>query len=78
MVLISYSLWAFENADRSPVLGIPWTAVSIAPFALGLMQYALEVDAGSAGEPEEVVLHDHVLQGIGVVWLVTISLAVFG
>jgi decaprenyl-phosphate phosphoribosyltransferase len=76
MVLISYSLWAFENrADAW--LGVPWTAISIAPFTLGLLQYALEVDSGQAGEPEDVVLHDHVLQGIGVIWLVTISVAVF-
>jgi decaprenyl-phosphate phosphoribosyltransferase len=77
MVLISYSLWAFENKGANPVLGVPWTAVSIAPFTLGLLQYALEVDAGNAGEPEEVVLHDHVLQGLGLVWLAVISLAVF-
>ncbi len=76
MVLISYSLWAFENRGLG-VLGLPWTAISIAPFTLGLLQYALEVDTGNAGEPEDVVLHDHVLQGIGLVWLVTISLAVF-
>src|SRR5918998_734822 len=76
MVLISYSLWAFENRGDG-AMGVPWTAISIAPFTLGLLQYALEVDAGSAGEPEDVVLHDHVLQGIGVVWLVVISLAVF-
>lgn len=76
MVLISYSLWAFENPDQGS-FGVPWTAISIAPFTLGLLQYALEVDSGQAGEPEEVVLHDHVLQGIGVIWLVTISLAVF-
>jgi decaprenyl-phosphate phosphoribosyltransferase len=79
MVLISYSLWAFETAEVDPrdLLGIPWRAISIAPFTLGLLQYALEVDAGNAGEPEDVVLHDHVLQGIGVVWLVVISVAVF-
>ena len=76
MVLISYSLWAFENRGER-ALGVPWTAISIAPFTLGLLQYALEVDAGNAGEPEDVVLHDHVLQGIGVVWLVVISVAVF-
>jgi len=76
MVLISYSLWAFENRT-SGAYGVPWTAISIAPFTLGLLQYALEVDAGSAGEPEEVVLHDRVLQGIGLVWLVVISVAVF-
>ncbi|CAA9414838.1 MAG: 5-Phosphoribosyl diphosphate (PRPP): decaprenyl-phosphate 5-phosphoribosyltransferase [uncultured Propionibacteriaceae bacterium] len=77
MVLISYSLWAFENRGEDPALGVPWTALSIAPFTLGLLQYALEVDAGAAGEPEEVVLHDHVLQGVGLVWLVLISIGVF-
>jgi decaprenyl-phosphate phosphoribosyltransferase len=76
MVLISYSLWAFENRDGQPPLGVPWTAVSIAPFALGLLQYALEVDSGNAGEPEDVVLHDRVLQGIGLIWLVVILVAV--
>lgn len=76
MVLISYSLWAFENRSQ-PLYGVPWTAVSIAPFTLGLLQYALEVDAGEAGEPEDVVLHDRVLQGIGLVWLVVISVAVY-
>ena len=76
MVLISYSLWAFTNPN-SNALGVPWTAISIAPFTLALLQYALEVDSGQAGEPEDVVLHDHVLQGLGLIWLITISLAVF-
>jgi decaprenyl-phosphate phosphoribosyltransferase len=76
MVLISYCLWAFDNRGLQ-FLGVPWTAISIAPFTMGLLQYALEVDAGSAGEPEDVVLHDHVLQGLGLAWLVVISLGVF-
>src|SRR5215213_960847 len=79
MVLISYSLWAFENrasGSDPALLGVPWTAISIAPFTLGLLQYALEVDAGNAGEPEDVVLHDRVLQGIGLVWLGVILVAV--
>jgi decaprenyl-phosphate phosphoribosyltransferase len=75
-VVAFYSLWAFENR-ADPLLGVPWTAISIAPFTLGMLQYALEVDAGKAGEPEDVVLHDHVLQGLGVIWLATISIAVF-
>lgn len=76
LVVTCYSLWAFENPGREP-LGVPWTAISIAPFTLGMLQYALEVDAGQAGEPEDVVLHDHVLQGLGLIWLITISIAVF-
>ncbi|MGI3780490.1 MAG: decaprenyl-phosphate phosphoribosyltransferase [Janthinobacterium lividum] len=76
MVLISYSLWAFTNGGAG-AYKVPWTAISIAPFTLGLLQYALEVDSGNAGEPEEVVLHDRVLQVIGLVWLVVISIGVF-
>jgi hypothetical protein len=73
---LPYSLWAFENRGEG-TFGVPWTAISIAPFTLALLQYALEVDAGTAGEPEEVVLNDRVLQGLGLVWLAVISIAVF-
>jgi len=76
MVLISYSLWAFTNGGVG-AYAVPWTAISIAPFTLGLLQYALEVDSGNAGEPEEVVLHDRVLQVLGLVWVVVISIGVF-
>ncbi|MGO1971828.1 MAG: decaprenyl-phosphate phosphoribosyltransferase [Propionibacteriaceae bacterium] len=76
-VLISYGLWAFENSAGGP-FGLPWAAISIVPFALGLLEYAYKVDSGEAGEPEDVVLNDRTLQVIGVVWLIIISLAVFG
>lgn len=77
MVLISYSLWAFENLERGP-FGVGWTAISIAPFTLGLLQYAREIDIGQAGEPEDVVLSDRVLLIFGLLWLVLICIAVFG
>jgi decaprenyl-phosphate phosphoribosyltransferase len=77
MVLISYSLWAFENLDRGP-LSVGWTAISIAPFTLGLLQYAREIDIGQAGEPEDVVLRDRVLLIFGLLWLIVICVAVFG
>jgi decaprenyl-phosphate phosphoribosyltransferase len=77
MVLISYSLWAFENRDHGP-WGIGWTAISIAPFTLGLLQYAREIDIGEAGEPEDVVLRDRILQAFGLLWLIVICIAVFG
>jgi len=75
-VLMAYSLWAFENRDLGP-LGVPWTALSIAPFTLGLLQYAREIDLGGAGAPEDIVLSDRVLQVIGLLWLVLIAIAVF-
>ncbi len=56
---------------------MPWTAISIAPFTLGLLRYAMDVDAGNAGEPEDVVLRDRVLQVFGLIWLILIAVAVF-
>ncbi|MGI8458436.1 MAG: decaprenyl-phosphate phosphoribosyltransferase [Propionibacteriaceae bacterium] len=74
-VIMSYCLWAFENPEGVAVG--PWTKISIAPFTLGLLQYALKIDSGEAGEPEDVVLHDHVLQVLGLIWLVLIVAAVY-
>jgi decaprenyl-phosphate phosphoribosyltransferase len=71
--VISYSLWAFE---QSPDSGVPWHTISIAPFLMGLLRYAVDVDAGTAAEPEDIVLRDRVLQLIGAAWLVTVCAGV--
>ena len=39
--------------------------ISIVPFVLGILRYAVDIDAGKAGEPEDIVLGDRVLQGVG-------------
>jgi decaprenyl-phosphate phosphoribosyltransferase len=67
LVVMSYSLWAFQLGDE---LGSLLPAVSIAPFLIGVLRYAVDVDAGKAGAPEEIVLGDRVLQLVGVAWLV--------
>jgi decaprenyl-phosphate phosphoribosyltransferase len=71
--VISYSLWAFEQVSDT---GVPWHTISIAPFVMGLLRYAVDVDAGTAAEPEDIVLRDRVLQLIGLAWLVTVCLGV--
>jgi decaprenyl-phosphate phosphoribosyltransferase len=71
--VISYSLWAFEQVSDT---GVPWHTISIAPFLMGLLRYAVDVDAGTAAEPEDIVLRDRVLQLIGLAWLVTVCLGV--
>ena len=42
----------------------------------GMLRYAVDVDAGNAGEPEDIVVRDRVLQLIGVAWLVCVGLGV--
>lgn len=77
VVIMSYSLWAFELPGVQP-LGISWTAISIAPFTLALLRYAMKVDQGKAGEPEDVVLGDRMLQVLAVLWVIPVAIAVFG
>ncbi|GAB3199827.1 decaprenyl-phosphate phosphoribosyltransferase [Geodermatophilus arenarius] len=70
----TYGLWAFEMRSDS---GIPWTTISVAPFVLALLRYAVDVDRGSTGAPEEVVLRDRGLLLLGAVWAVTVALGVW-
>ena len=74
VTITGYSLWAFENSTDASTL--PWHELSIVPFVAALLRYAVDIDAGSAAEPEEIIWNDHVLQGIGVVWVVVLSLGV--
>ena len=77
IVIMSYSLWAFEQA-KTQLWGIPWTTISIAPFTLAVLRYAMKIDQGQAGEPEDVVLSDPILQVLAVLWVVPVAVAVFG
>ncbi|MGH9244169.1 MAG: hypothetical protein ACRD29_07605 [Acidimicrobiales bacterium] len=71
--LVVYSLWAFEIGGDGP-----WAPLSIAPFALALFRYAVDIDAGTAGEPEDIILNDRVLAALAVLWLGLIAVEVFG
>lgn len=72
VVLVAYCLWAFEKADVARLTStqpVPWFQLSIVPFALAILRYAFLVDRGQGGAPEEVVLSDRVLIGLGIVWI---------
>ena len=75
VTITAYCLWAFENSSPT---GVPWHTLSIVPFVVGLLRYAVDIDAGEAAEPEDIVWGDRLLQGVGVVWLVVLSLGVLG
>jgi decaprenyl-phosphate phosphoribosyltransferase len=50
----------------------------VVPFVIAILRYALVVDQGGGGAPEEVVLSDRTLQIIGIIWLATFALGVRG
>jgi decaprenyl-phosphate phosphoribosyltransferase len=69
ITVTAYSLWALDAQRRGD---LPWESLSIVPFVLGLLRYALDVDRGDAGAPEDIVLGDRTLQVLGGVWLVLV------
>jgi decaprenyl-phosphate phosphoribosyltransferase len=76
VMITAYCLWAFESAAHSG--DDTWFRLSIVPFVIAVLRYALVVDQGGGGAPEEVVLSDRTLQIVGVIWLVTFALGVRG
>ena len=67
VAIAAYCLWAFEKAR---VAGVPVLfQLSIIPFVMALLRYAMVLDAGRGGAPEDVVLGDRPLQVIGLVWV---------
>ena len=76
VAILAYCLWAFEKS--ASVGEQVWFELSIVPFALGVLRYALLLSQGEGGAPEDLVLSDRVLLGIGFVWMVCFAIAVHG
>ena len=51
-------------------------ALSI-PFTVAILRYAVDVDGGEAGEPEEIALGDRVLQVLALAWIGVVGVAVY-
>ena len=71
-MVVCYGLWAFERDGANA----SWYAITMIPFTIAVLRYAVDVDGGLAGEPEEIALKDRVLQLLAVAWIGTIGAAV--
>ena len=71
-VVVCYGLWAFERDGNTG----SWFVVSMIPFTVAILRYAVDVDGGLAGEPEEIALRDRVLQMLALLWIGTVVAAI--
>lgn len=74
VMITAYCLWAFENASSTG--DDLWFRLSIVPLVIAVLRYALVIERGGGGAPEEVVLGDRVLQVLAVLWAATFLLGV--
>jgi len=77
IVLTGYCLWAFAVAARDHGT-LPLAAWSVVPFVLAVLRFALDIDRGDAGAPEDIALGDRVLQITALVWIVMFGLGAVG
>jgi decaprenyl-phosphate phosphoribosyltransferase len=76
--LAAYCLWAFERPQEIGSGGEVWYELSIIPFVLGILHYALRLEQGAGAAPEDIVLRDRTLQVVGLCWVVLFGLGVRG
>lgn len=58
--VITYCLWAFASAQES-TSGSVLFQISIVPFAIAILRYALLLEQGKGAEPENLVFSDRTL-----------------
>ncbi len=71
-MVVCYGLWAFDGGTGTN----SWYAVSMVPFTIAILRYAVDVDGGLAGEPDEIAVRDSALQLLARAWIATVGAGV--
>jgi decaprenyl-phosphate phosphoribosyltransferase len=80
VTVATYCLWAF---DRTGLLAshtghhAVWIELTVVPMVLAVLHIFRLLDAGKGGEPERLVLHDHVLQAYGLLWVAFMVIGIY-
>src|SRR5206468_2807323 len=69
VTMTAYCLWAFEQQHVKTSGGLPLYELTIVPFVLALLRYALLLETGHGSAPEDLVLGDRPLLVIGLIWV---------
>lgn len=78
VTVAAYCLWAFGR-DGLLARGHHqvWIELTVAPVTLGMLHVLRLLDAGKGGAPEELVLHDRLLQVLGVAWVALMAVGIY-
>lgn len=71
----AYMQWAFEN-EAAAQNGI-WYQLTAIPWVMALLRYAMLLDRGQGGAPEDVLSRDRLMQVLGGVWLALFAVSVY-
>jgi len=79
VTVASYCLWAFERPGLLAHAGhhSAWIELTIIPLVLAVLHIFRLLNAGHGGEPEDLALRDHLLQGYGALWLLLMGIGLY-
>jgi decaprenyl-phosphate phosphoribosyltransferase len=69
-----YCLWAFQRAHTAK---LSWYELSVVPFVLWLLRYALLIEGGEGRAPEELMVRDGFLLSMSAAWLAVFVVGVY-
>jgi decaprenyl-phosphate phosphoribosyltransferase len=80
VTVTAYCLWAFEKTGLISHAShhFVWIQLSVIPIILGSLHMLRLVDAGLVDAPEDLVVHDHLLQGLGALWVALFAIGIYG
>ena len=73
---VAYCTFCFEKAAQAAPGGAVWFQLSAIPVVTALLRYALVVEQGHGGAPEDVFMYDRMLQGLMACFLVLFGVGV--
>ena len=79
VTVAAYCLWAF---DRSGLLShaqqhAVWVELTVVPLVLAVLHVMRRLDAAEGGEPDQLALHDRLLQGYAVGWVILMCIGLY-
>ena len=73
VTVMVYGLWVITVPRESTTA----TLISLVPFTLGLLVYALVIDSGKGGEPETAILRNPTWLALGALWVISLGVTLY-
>jgi len=77
LALIAYCLWSFDPSVATEGNAVLFLRISVAPFTIAILRYALLIEHGRGAEPERLLFEDRVLLVAGAMWAMIYAYGVY-
>ncbi|MGP8059777.1 MAG: decaprenyl-phosphate phosphoribosyltransferase [Acidimicrobiales bacterium] len=80
VTVTAYCLWAFDRTGVAARAGgrFVWIELTVVPVILAVLVVLLRLENGGGEAPEDLLLHDRLLQGLAVLWTALFAIGLYG